>query len=59
MTHALWSRHSTAGVLLASEPFDDDSGWQPIPDGQLVVADRERGALPTAPAQVPGMQTRE
>ncbi|MDQ1722893.1 MAG: gamma-glutamyl hercynylcysteine S-oxide hydrolase [Pseudonocardiales bacterium] len=40
VTHSLWSRHSPAGVLVASEPFDDDPAWQPIPDGQLVVADR-------------------
>src|SRR4051812_31357283 len=40
VTHALCARHSAAGVLLASEPFDDAPGWQPIPDGQLVVADR-------------------
>lgn len=40
VSHSLWSRFSAAGVLLASEPFDDDPAWQPIPDGQLVVADR-------------------
>ena len=40
VTHALCWRRSSAGVLVASEPFDDDPGWQPIPDGQLVVADR-------------------
>jgi glutamine amidotransferase len=40
VTHSLWSRRSAAGVLVASEPFDDDPAWQPIPDGQLVVADR-------------------
>lgn len=40
VTHSLWSRSSATGVLLASEPFDDDDGWQPIADGQLVVADR-------------------
>lgn len=39
VTHSLWSRCSAAGVLLASEPFDDDPAWQPIPDGQLVIAD--------------------
>ncbi|HEX8093507.1 MAG TPA: ergothioneine biosynthesis protein EgtC [Jatrophihabitans sp.] len=39
VTHSLWSRHSAAGVVLASEPFDDDPAWQPIPDGQLVIAD--------------------
>ena len=41
VTHSMWSRCSAAGVLLASEPFDDDPAWQPIPDGQLVVADRD------------------
>ena len=40
VTHSLWSRSAAAQVLLASEPFDDDPAWQPIPDGQLVVADR-------------------
>jgi glutamine amidotransferase len=40
VTHSLWSRHSAAGVLLASEPFDDDPAWQPIAEGQLVIADR-------------------
>lgn len=40
VTHALCWRRSAAGVLVASEPFDDDPEWQPIPDGQLVVADR-------------------
>jgi len=24
------------GVVLASEPFDDDSGWQDVPDRHLV-----------------------
>jgi glutamine amidotransferase len=41
VTHSLWSRRSPTGVLLASEPFDDDPDWQPIPDGQLIVADRD------------------
>lgn len=40
VTHSLWSRHTAGGVLLASEPYDDDQAWQPIPDGQLVTADR-------------------
>ena len=26
------------GVVLASEPFDDDQGWQEIPDRHLVTA---------------------
>lgn len=36
--HALSVRHGQGSVLLASEPFDDDPGWQAVPDGQLVVA---------------------
>jgi glutamine amidotransferase len=40
VTHSLWWHRSAAGVLVASEPFDGDPGWQSIPDGQLVVADR-------------------
>jgi glutamine amidotransferase len=40
VTHALCWRRSATGVLVASEPFDDDPEWQPIPDGQLVIADR-------------------
>lgn len=43
VTHSLWSRHSPSGVLVASEPLDDDPAWQLIPDGQLVVADRGGG----------------
>jgi gamma-glutamyl hercynylcysteine S-oxide hydrolase len=39
VTHSLWSRHRAGSVLLASEPFDDDPAWQPVPEGQLVVAD--------------------
>ncbi|MEO7259808.1 MAG: ergothioneine biosynthesis protein EgtC [Jatrophihabitantaceae bacterium] len=40
VTHSLWWRRWATGVLVASEPFDEDPGWQPIPDSQLVVADR-------------------
>jgi glutamine amidotransferase len=40
VTHSLWSHRADAAVLLASEPFDTDPGWEPIPDGQLVIADR-------------------
>ncbi|MFI7431287.1 ergothioneine biosynthesis protein EgtC [Micromonospora sp. NPDC049836] len=36
--HALSVRRDRDSVLLASEPFDDDPGWQAVPDGQLVVA---------------------
>jgi glutamine amidotransferase len=36
--HALSIRATAASVLLASEPHDDDPGWQAVPDGQLVEA---------------------
>lgn len=36
--HALSVRATPEAVLLASEPLDDDPGWQTVPDGQLVVA---------------------
>jgi len=32
--HSLWARPN----LVASEPFDDDPAWQPVPDRSLVVA---------------------
>jgi glutamine amidotransferase len=36
--HAL-SVHRAAGqVLVSSEPLDDDPGWEPVPDGRLLVA---------------------
>ncbi|MCM0678859.1 ergothioneine biosynthesis protein EgtC, partial [Micromonospora phytophila] len=36
--HALSIRTTPASVLLASEPHDDDPGWQAVPEGQLVEA---------------------
>ncbi|MGC4808296.1 ergothioneine biosynthesis protein EgtC [Micromonospora sp. DT233] len=36
--HALSIRQATGAVLLASEPHDDDPGWQAVPEGRLVVA---------------------
>lgn len=39
-SHSLWSWHSTSGVLLASEPFDDDAAWNPMEDASVVTADR-------------------
>lgn len=38
VTHALSVRRDP--TLIASEPLDDDPAWQPVPDGQLVTADR-------------------
>lgn len=39
-SHSLWCRHSGSGVLLASEPFDNDPAWICIEDGRVVTADR-------------------
>jgi len=32
-------------VVLASEPYDDDPGWQEIPDRHLVVVEDSRVSL--------------
>jgi gamma-glutamyl hercynylcysteine S-oxide hydrolase len=40
VTHSLWVRTLPTGTVLASEPFDDDPGWQQVEDGRLVTADR-------------------
>lgn len=48
--HALWSWHSASGVLLASEPFDDDAAWTPIEDRTVVTADR--GGVSTIPLRL-------
>lgn len=37
-THALWVRASPGAVVVASEPYDEDPGWQEVPDGHLVTA---------------------
>lgn len=36
--HALSVRQGPGSVLLASEPHDEDPGWQAVPAGHLVVA---------------------
>lgn len=36
--HALSIRRTPTSVVLASEPYDDESDWQAVPDGQLAVA---------------------
>lgn len=36
--HALSARTSPDAVWIASEPLDDDPGWQPVPDRSLLVA---------------------
>jgi len=37
-THALWVRALPSGVVVASEPYDEDPGWREVPDGHLVTA---------------------
>lgn len=50
--HALSVRAGHDGVLISSEPLDDDPRWQPVPDGHLVVA--TAGKLEIRPMGVPG-----
>lgn len=45
----LFTRRDDSSVVVASEPFDDSSAWQVVPDDSLVVAtptDLTTGALP-------------
>jgi glutamine amidotransferase len=37
---SLFVREDDDAVLVASEPYDDDRRWAPVPDGSLVVAHR-------------------
>jgi glutamine amidotransferase len=37
--HALSVRRPPGGLVIASEPFDDDPAWVPVPDHHLVTAD--------------------
>ena len=36
--HALSVRHDDSGVLVSSEPLDDDPAWRPVPDRHLLRA---------------------
>ena len=36
--HSLAVLTDDSSVVVASEPYDDDPGWQPVPDGMLVTA---------------------
>lgn len=36
---SLFVRRTEGAVVIASEPFDDDPRWSPVPDGSLVTAD--------------------
>jgi glutamine amidotransferase len=47
--------HRPDGVLVASEPSDDDAGWQKVPDNSVVEASRAGVAVrPLEPAFSPG-----
>ena len=36
--HALSVWRADDRVLVSSEPLDDDGGWEPVPEGKLVIA---------------------
>jgi gamma-glutamyl hercynylcysteine S-oxide hydrolase len=38
--HSLWTHRTPESLVIASEPFDDRPGWEPVSDGALVIADR-------------------
>ena len=42
---SLFTHRRDEAMVVASEPHDDDPGWQPVPDRHLVEADRERCTL--------------
>ncbi len=51
-------RIEPGGVIVASEPHDDDGGWIRIPDGQIVVADAagvEVHPVPLSPVTLAGV----
>ncbi|GAB3449760.1 ergothioneine biosynthesis protein EgtC [Actinophytocola sediminis] len=39
-THALWVASTPGGVVVASEPYDQDPSWREIPDQHLVVVNK-------------------
>ncbi len=39
--HSLWTLSGDRAVVVASEPYDDDPRWRPIPDRRLVTASPE------------------
>ncbi|WP_405108449.1 ergothioneine biosynthesis protein EgtC [Micromonospora sp. NBC_01405] len=51
--HALSLRRTPGAVLLASEPHDDEPGWQAVPDGRLVVATTAGARVDTLPGGGP------
>jgi gamma-glutamyl hercynylcysteine S-oxide hydrolase len=39
---SLWYRKGTGEIRVASEPCDDDPGWESVPDQHILTADLER-----------------
>jgi len=54
---SLFVLESDGTVVVASEPYDDDPRWQPVPDGSLVGADASGTAV--TPLTLPGAADRE
>ncbi|WP_420121022.1 ergothioneine biosynthesis protein EgtC [Nakamurella sp.] len=48
-TSLCW-RRLPGGVVVASEPYDDDPGWVDVPDGSLLIADAAGTAVEPVPA---------
>jgi glutamine amidotransferase len=51
---SLCYRHRRDGVIVASEPFDDEPAWRRVPDGSVVLATRDGvdvGPIGPAPAR--------
>lgn len=43
----LWTHAGADAVVVASEPYDDDAGWEQVPAGSLVTADLTAGVTVT------------
>jgi gamma-glutamyl hercynylcysteine S-oxide hydrolase len=53
---SLCYRHRANGVIVASEPFDDDPDWQQVPDNSIVEAARAGVTVrPIEAAAIPGV----
>jgi glutamine amidotransferase len=51
--NSLFWREEPRGVVVASEPYDDEAGWQRVPDGSLLVADRTQVEVTALPPPSP------
>jgi gamma-glutamyl hercynylcysteine S-oxide hydrolase len=48
----LFTRRDDDGVVVASEPYDDQPGWERVPDGCLVAATATRLDVSPLPAHL-------